>query len=572
MEGVVEWPLVKNGIYVASVTVGETTTKYDTLADAFAAANAASGSTLKLLNDINVTNDDLNGVTDTPPYLVTGNFTLDLNGKTIEYTGTSTLTTGVIGVKRGGDLTVKDSSNPSTGEINSGSKAYAAIAVTVKGEAATGADAKLTVNSGTLTGNYYAVTGNGNRHGTNITVSGGNLEGTNGSAIYQPQNGTLTISGGTLKGGETGIEVRSGTLNVTGGTFETTATTYSCNPNGSGTTTVGAAIAIAQHTTNQQITASITGGTFVTPDGSDAIPLSIQNPQNNTFDNVTVSSAILELVEGSEIPEGYCWAANADGTYSLEKGKLMITKTVGDNIKDIYYASLETAVADVADGETIELLANVTMAGHAVAAKLTTAGQSFQINFGNFDVTNISGGNTYSVKLAKGVMAKTSKATDIFNVKDDVTDAQIVSGPTHAQTGHYAYYAATTTTGVSYIDAAGNEDKFRAAMERGAYRSDKRESRRDHRPCLVNAKFRHQKIDCRRSARHRDGVLAARKLREPAFELVDLRTARRDIPGVERAPCRRALRRAYERRREEYPPIRIRHACLQSPPSCTTST
>ena len=94
--------------------------------------------------------------------------TLDLNGKTIEYTGTETLQSGVIMVLRGGDLTVTDSSTDKDGAIKSGENAYAAIALTKLGEPATGTAAKLTVNGGTLTGYYYAITGNGSRHNTVI--------------------------------------------------------------------------------------------------------------------------------------------------------------------------------------------------------------------------------------------------------------------------------------------------------------------------------------------------------------------------------------------------------------------
>ena len=471
---------VKSGAYVAEVynSEYESIGKYETFADAWALANATEGSTLMMLEPYDTTSQ----------LEASGTFTLDFNGNQLQYIGTSELKSGVIMVLRGANLTIDDTDSGLGGIVSdvigyytdsedpdamiqedieewlgcTPSHAYAAIALTKNGETSTD-DAVLTVNGGELYGHYYGISGNGSRNGTDITVTGGTITGAEGTAIYQPQDGTLTISGGSFMGGETGIEVRSGTLIVTGGTFETTATTYSCYPNGSGTTTVGAAIAIAQHTTNQPISASITGGTFETPDGGNAVPLSIQNPQNNTFDNVTVSSAILELVQGSEIPEGYCWASDGDGTYSLVKGKLKIAKTVGDETTYTYYPSLETAVAAVANGETITLLENVTMADHAIAT--LTDGQSFLLDLDSYNVTNVNGDNTYSVKLAKGVMAKTSKAADIFNVKDDVEDATIVSGVTHAQTGHRAYYAATTMTNVPYI----NEDGEQATTDADTY-------------------------------------------------------------------------------------------------------
>ena len=89
--------------------------------------------------------------------------------------------------------------------------------------------------------------GNGTKHNTVININGGELTGTDGYAIYHPQSGELNITGGRLTGGETGIEIRAGKLNLSGDAVITakgipTTTT----PNGSGTTTVGAGIAVTQ--------------------------------------------------------------------------------------------------------------------------------------------------------------------------------------------------------------------------------------------------------------------------------------------------------------------------------------
>ncbi len=274
-------------------------TPYATLAAALAAAT--SGQTVTLLSNVETT----------AQLEVDKEMTLDLNGKTIQYTGTSTLASGVIMVLRGANLTITDSG--SNGSILGGEKAYAAVALTKNGETST-ADAQLTVNGGTLRGHYYAIVGNGNRQGTVITVNGGTLVGVEGSAIYHPQAGTLTITGGSLRGADTGVELRSGTLNISGGTFTATAAEYSCSPNGNGSTTTGAALAIAQHTTNQAITANITGGIF---EGTKK--LSISNPQNNAFNNVTVSGLNTLFGDSVVVPDGYIWSNNGDGTSSLFK-------------------------------------------------------------------------------------------------------------------------------------------------------------------------------------------------------------------------------------------------------------
>lgn len=129
------------------------------------------------------------------------------------------------------------------------------------------------------------------------------------------------------------------------------------------------------------------------------------------------------------------------------------TKTWAENVAQIGetpYATLEAAIAAVVNGQQINLLTDVTLSSDAVCSKLTS-GQSFQLELDNHTIS----AGSFHVKLDKGVMAKTSEVADIFSVKDDVTDAMIVRGVTQQNSGHYAYYAATTMTGVSYIDKEG---------------------------------------------------------------------------------------------------------------------
>ena len=242
-------------------------TKYATLE---AALEHAADGEIVLLQDIDVTAqvEIAAGVT----------ATIDLAGHKIEYTGATTLTSGVIMVHNGASLTINDSSNPDAGSIVAGNDAYAAVALTKAGDNPAN-PAVLVVNGGTLIGYYYGITGHGSRPNTITTINGGVITATatnDNLAIYHPQAGTLTVNGGTLTGYNTAIEMRAGELEINGGTFTATAPTFSCNPNGSGTTTVGAAIAIAQHTTKVDIAVTINGGEF---NGVKAVNES--NPQVN---------------------------------------------------------------------------------------------------------------------------------------------------------------------------------------------------------------------------------------------------------------------------------------------------
>lgn len=212
-------------------------------------------STIKLLDDVALTD----GIE------IDKTITLDLNGKTIEKASDGwtedTSVDYLIAVKRGGNLTIEDSTG--SGKIDAGDLACG-VKMTIKGEAETGDDAVLTVNGGTIRGKYYGISGNGTRHGTEITINDGTITATDstGTAIYHPQDGSLTVNGGEITSSNTAIEIRSGSLTVTGGTITGGSGTAASTANGGGTTTSNAAVAIAQHTTKKPITVSITGGTF----------------------------------------------------------------------------------------------------------------------------------------------------------------------------------------------------------------------------------------------------------------------------------------------------------------------
>lgn len=81
-------------------------------------------------------------------------------------------------------------------------------------------------------------------------------------AIYHPQSGILTVYGGTVKG-VTGIEMRAGDLVVKGGTIVGTLEETIAKANNNGPAVMGAGIAVAQHTTMQDVSISVTGNATV---------------------------------------------------------------------------------------------------------------------------------------------------------------------------------------------------------------------------------------------------------------------------------------------------------------------
>ena len=189
---------------------------------------------------------------------------------------------GTLTLNAGTEIGEVENSTPGDGS-------YGVVGVTVFGAYGNGNEVQddyagetIVVNSGVVidtTG--YAISGNGNSHGTTITINGGTMTAEESTGIYHPQTGTLNINGGSITGGVTGIEIRSGELNMTGGVVTGLGNPTKVEPNGNGTTSSGAGIAIAQHTTKLPIALNVTGGTVK---GFSAIYEN--NPQNNSEDDL----------------------------------------------------------------------------------------------------------------------------------------------------------------------------------------------------------------------------------------------------------------------------------------------
>ena len=173
-------------------------------------------------------------------------------------------------VRRGANLTIYDGGN-GIGKIDASNatSVLCGIKLTDAADEKEGEvnlpTANLLVSGGIIIGNYYGISGNGTRHGTVIKIIGGTIRAANktgGTGIFHPQDGTLTVDGGTIEAYNSGIEIRSGVLNIEAGTINTTATDFKAASNGNGTTVVGAAVAVSQHVTNKKLEVTVKGGTL----------------------------------------------------------------------------------------------------------------------------------------------------------------------------------------------------------------------------------------------------------------------------------------------------------------------
>lgn len=218
--------------------------------------------------------------------------------------------------------------------------------ITVRGNGAV-----LNVQDGTVAGGpgYGAIDGNGTPKygGTVINIHGGTVTGVtdrnadgsfveSGVGIYHPQAGTLNITGGAITG-DTGIEMRAGTLNVEGGTITGTMTPTEVNPNGSGSTSDGVGIAVAQHSTKLPIDVNVSGGII---SGYSAFYES--NPEKNSADDIARVNIALTGGKFKAIDEGTV------SVYSEDKTGFVSGGLFGTEIDAAY----------VADGDARELVEN----------------------------------------------------------------------------------------------------------------------------------------------------------------------------------------------------------------------
>lgn len=95
------------------------------------------------------------------------------------------------------------------------------------------------------------------------------------AGVYAAGYGKWDLSG-KITGVDTAVELRAGELVVNGGEYIATKNEFSCDPNGNGSTTSGAALAIAQHTTKKDIKVTINSGKF-----KGVKALNESNPQKN---------------------------------------------------------------------------------------------------------------------------------------------------------------------------------------------------------------------------------------------------------------------------------------------------
>lgn len=203
-------------------------------------------------------------------------------------------------------------------------------------------------------GAYPAIQGNGNYTG-NVTIQGGAISAPNAAmAIYWPQNGTLTITGGTITG-KTALYAKSGNIVITGGEFIGTGAKadFAHNPNGAYATGDAVVIESCKDAAYETPVVTITGGKFVS-DNANAI--GVYNCNEAKPMTKFISGGIFSSMPAHE------WCAEGMGPKYAENDMW----TVGTGIvavDGVYFDDWNVAKTYIKGSSVIVLYANVENEG-----------------------------------------------------------------------------------------------------------------------------------------------------------------------------------------------------------------
>ena len=203
---------------------------------------------------------------------------------------------------------------------------------------------------GTITNNdYFAISTNGtDKSGANINIyNGASVTSVGEIAIYQP-SGNVTVSGGTITGA-TAIYTKAGNLTITGGTITGNGAKADYQYDGSGANATGDAIVVDScGYPNGAPVVAISGSPIVTSTNASGIGAYTGNGVEDIAEIKANSTSIT-------LPEGQSWVAtDVAGTYEVG---VAIAK-----IGNVNYASLAAAIEAAQAGDTIVLVADVTLA------------------------------------------------------------------------------------------------------------------------------------------------------------------------------------------------------------------
>lgn len=164
-----------------------------------------------------------------------------------------------------------------------------------------------------------AISGNGNASGTGnnnttITITGGTIASYSDIAIYHPQGGTLTISGGTISG-MTALYARAGKITISDGTFYGYGPVKEYNATANGAPALGDAVVIDNHSSYQELEVTITGGNFSAQYGAPIASYSNGNAAYPVRTGFVSNGKFNKAIAGSLCVDGKCCVKTSGSTF-----------------------------------------------------------------------------------------------------------------------------------------------------------------------------------------------------------------------------------------------------------------
>lgn len=193
----------------------------------------------------------------------------------------------------------------------------------------------VTMDGGSIECTAFAISGNNLQSATcSATINGGTITATD-TAIYWPMEGKLTVTGGSITGGNA-IEAKMGTISISGGTLTGTEA-YSFGYSGGGSYSDGAAVKLVtqqygasegQYMNSPDLDVDITDGTLTSTNGNAVTVYRADKTNAANGDNLSAtidiaSEATLKAAEGRDSIR----ISATDGNYKIIEGSVSTSNT-----------------------------------------------------------------------------------------------------------------------------------------------------------------------------------------------------------------------------------------------------
>ena len=367
-----------------------------------------------------------------------GGFVLDIYGDvtitngTIEMTGAAS--GSAIWINNGARVTIDNSVKVSaTGSVNN--KTSFAIAFDSSCD-----DAVLTFNGAIAGENGVTINGNITKNTNKISVNG--TIDVNELALYLAGNGITDINNGASLKGDAGVEIRAGVLNINGGTVESTGTYSAPIANGNGPTASGAALIVAEHTTNQGITVNVNSGNIKAASAGKAIAVS--DPQNTNGNDVKLNVAGGNVVGGIQVEESIETAkpvAVTGGTFSSDVSDFVDSQPVAQRNNGEYVVGTSAVVSAANTDGSITIVEgnDAQLTGVNPGVKVVVRGSAVSVNGTRVTNDDVNG---YTVPFRYYYYPTTDTKTDNTKGSPKTFDAGIAL---------YVGMALTSAAGVAFV-------------------------------------------------------------------------------------------------------------------------